>query len=359
MKILDKYLLKRFLASYIFAVFIIVLVIMVIDFVEKNDDFLEHNAPMKAILVHYYLNLAPYWANYISPLMIFISTVFFTAQIASHSEIIAILSTGASFRRLMFPYFMGASIVGIFSFLMVGWVLPSANKKRIEFENKYINEAFYFSTRDFHVAVAPHTYAYMSSYNNATKTGYDFTLEKFKGNQLIEKLNSSRIEWVDSLQKWNIYNYNIRKLGISKDEITYFETPKDTLINLNPIDFESTKSAHETYTIPELNERIALLKTRGSEGVKQFEIELYQRFVTPFAVIILSMMGLIVAARKARGGIGLQIAIGFILAFVYILFFILSKGNAESGDLPPLLAVWLPNIVFTVIAFIMYYTVPR
>ncbi len=359
MKLLDRYILKKFLISYVFAVLIIVLVIMVIDFVEKNDDFLKNQAPMRAILVKYYLNLAPYWANYISPLMIFISTVFFTAQLAAHTEVIAILSTGTSFRRLMYPYFVGSALVGIFSFAMVGWVLPKANKVRIEFENQYIKEKFYFANRDYHIAVAPNTYAYISSYNNATKTGYDFTIEKFDGNQLVEKLAANRISWVDTLNKWTIYSYKIRKLGISKDIIYTSEIAKDTLINLHPSDFESTHGIQETYTIPELRERIELIKTRGSEGIESYEIELYQRFVTPFAVMILSIMGLIVSARKARGGVGLQVAVGFVLAFVYILFYILSKGIAETGDLPALLAVWLPNIVFTVIAVVMYYTVPR
>lgn len=314
---------------------------------------------MGAILIKYYLNLAPYWANYISPLMIFISTVFFTAQLAAHTEIIAILSTGTSFRRLMYPYFVGSALVGIFSFAMVGWVLPKANKVRIEFENQYIKEKFYFANRDYHMAVAPNTYAYISSYNNATKTGYDFTLERFDGKQLVEKLAANRITWVDTLNKWTIYSYKIRKLGISKDQIYTSEIAKDTLINMHPSDFESTHGIQETYTIPELRERIELIKTRGSEGIESYEIELYQRFVTPFAVIILSIMGLIVSARKARGGVGLQVAVGFVLAFVYILFYILSKGIAETGDLPALLAVWLPNIVFTVIALVMYYTVPR
>ncbi|MDP5122022.1 MAG: LptF/LptG family permease, partial [Spirosomaceae bacterium] len=167
------------------------------------------------------------------------------------------------------------------------------------------------------------------------------------------------IVWVDTLEKWTIHDYKIRKIGISKDELYRSLTAKDTLINLNPGDFESLHAIHETFTLPELQARIDLLKTRGSEGIESYEIEFYQRFATPFAVIILSIMGLIVSARKTRGGVGLQIAIGFVLAFIYILFYILSKGIAETGDMNPVFAVWLPNIVFTIIAFLMYYTVPR
>lgn len=359
MNILDKYLIKRFLTTYVFAVLVIVLIIMVIDFVEKNDDFIQKEAPMRAILLQYYANLAPYWANYISPLMIFISTVFFTAQLAAHTEIVAILSSGVSFRRLMFPYFIGASIIAIFSFVMVGWILPRANTERLAFENVYVNDKFYFSTRDFHIAVAPNTYAYMSSYNNEAKTGYDFTMEKIVNNKLVEKLSAKRITWDDSTKKWKIHDYKIRTLGIMKDKMLYGTAPKDTAVNLSPNDFENEHQIQESYTIPELQEKISLIKTRGAEGIESFQIELYQRFATPFAVIILSLMGLIVSARKTRGGVGFQIAIGFVLAFVYILFYIMSKGIAESGNMPPILAVWLPNIVFGTIGTVMYFTVPR
>ncbi len=361
MKTIDKYLFKKFLSTYIFAVFIIVLVIIVIDFVEKNDNFIEHNALTKDIFLKYYANLAPYWANYISPLMIFISTVFFTAKLASHSEIIAILSTGTSFRRLMYPYFMGAASVAIFSFVMVGWVLPRANKIRIAFENEFIQSKFYFSDRDLHMAVDKNIYAYLSNYDSQSKTAYDFTLEKIENNQLVEKLTAKRAVWIDTLEKWQIYEYRIRKIGILKDQLTFQKgtTPLDTSINMFPSDFENTNNIHETMTIPQLRNQIRLINSRGAEGIESFQIEYYQRFATPFAVIILSLMGLIVSARKRRGGVGLQIAIGFVLAFIYILFYIMSKGIAESGNMPPLLAVWLPNIVFSGIASLMYFAVPR
>ncbi|UBM60451.1 LptF/LptG family permease [Marinilongibacter aquaticus] len=359
MKILDKYFLKKFLTTYVFAVFVIVLIILVIDYVEKNDDFIQKNAVLSDILFKYYLNLAPYWANTISPLMIFISTVFFTAKLAAHSEIVAIMTNGVSFRRLMLPYIMGSTLIGIFSFIVIGWFLPKANSIRIDFENEYVHEKYFFSDRDFHMAVGPDTYVYFSSYNNQSQTAFDFTIEKFEGNELIEKLSSRRIAYVDSLQKWRIYDYNIRTLGRMKDELVSNRGYVDSTINMEPRDFENAKGAYETYTIPELNERIEVLKTRGAEGIEPYQIELYQRFATPFAVIILSVMGLIVSARKRRGGVGIQIAIGFLLAFIYILFYIMSKGIAESGNMSPVLAVWLPNIVFTCIATIMYFTVPR
>lgn len=357
---IDRYLIKRFLTTYVFAVFIIVLVILVIDFVEKNDNFLETKPSNRAIFFDYYMNLAPYWANYISPLMIFISTVFFTAKMASHTEIIAILGSGTSFRRLMYPYFFGSGIVAIYSFIMVGWVLPKANIPRIDFQNKYIEGDFYFSGRDIHMAVQKNVYAYLSSYDIGSNTAYDFTLEKVENNRLVEKLSARRATYDDSLKKWKLYDYQIRKLGIMKDQMTYVSAvPLDTSINMFPSDFTNAKNRQETMTIPELQGYIDLINSRGAEGVEIYKIEYYQRFATPFAVVILAIMGLIVSARKARGGVGLQIAIGFVLAFLYIIFYILSKGIAEAGSMNAILAVWLPNIVFTVVSVVMYFTVPR
>jgi lipopolysaccharide export system permease protein len=359
-KTLDKYLFKKFLSTYVFTVFIIVLIIVVIDFVEKNDNFLENQAPMRAILLEYYLNLAPYWANYVSPLMIFISTVFFTAKLASHTEIIAILSSGISFLRLMLPYFMGALVVALFSFVMVGWILPKANKKRLAFEDKYIEQQV-FDDRDFHMALKKNKYVYLSSYDKLNKTAYDISLETFKDNQLIEKLHAKRAVYVDSIKKWKLFDYRIRKIGIMKDALIFGgeNISMDTTIQLYPSDLEAFKNKQETMSIPELARHINLTNERGAEGVEVFLLEYYQRFATPFSVIILSIMGLIVSARKSRGGVGVQIAVGFVLAFIYILFFLISKGIAESGDMHPMLAVWLPNIVFTGVGVIMYYTVPR
>lgn len=357
---IDRFLIRRFLSTYVFAVFIIILVILAIDFVEKNDDFIRTKPSSREIIFSYFLNLALYWANYISPLMIFISTVFFTAKLASHTEIIAILASGTSFRRLMLPYIIGASIVAVYSFVMVGWLLPKANKPRIEFQNKYIEKDFYFSDRDIHMAVGKNVYAYLSSYDSNSKTAYDFSLEKIEDNKLVEKLSARRAVYDDSLQKWKLFDYQIRKLGIMKDVLQYENTaPLDTAVSMFPSDFSNSKSRQETLTIPELRDYIELINSRGAEGVEVYKIEYYQRFATPFAVIILAIMGLIVSARKARGGVGLQIAIGFVLAFLYIIFYILSKGIAEAGSMNPILAVWLPNIVFSFVSLVMYFTVPR
>ena len=358
MKILDYYILKKFLKTYVFAVFLIVLIVMVIDYTEKIDDFIRKEAPMHAIIFDYYLNFIPYWANYISPLMVFIATVFFTANLAAKTEIIAILSSGVSFTRLMRPYLIGSSVIAFGTFLMIGWVVPNANKIRVPFEHQYINGTYFFDKRDVHIKIAPEVYAYIESYDNNTNTGYRFSLERIANNEIKEKLMSDRITWDTLRKKWTIYDYRIRNLTPGKTGIV-FGTKIDTTLNLMPKDFQNKHLLHETFTLPELERHIDLVRSRGADGIEVFLIEKYLRFANPISIIILTIIGFLVSARKSRGGVGFQIALGFSLAFIYILFFMMSKGIAEGGGMPPLLAVWLPNIIFGGIGVGLYYTLPR
>lgn len=358
MKILDYYILKKFLKTYVFAVFLIVLIVMVIDYTEKIDDFIRKQAPMHAIIFDYYLNFIPYWANYISPLMVFIATVFFTANLAAKTEIIAILSSGVSFTRLMRPYLIGSSIIAIGTFIMIGWVVPNANKIRVPFEHQYINGTYFFDKRDVHIKIAPDVYAFIESYDNNTNTGYRFSLERISKNEIKEKLISDRITWDTVRKKWTIHDYRIRNLMPGKTGI-FTGTKIDTTLNLFPKDFQNKHLLHETFTLPELNRHIDLVRSRGADGIEVFLIEKYLRFANPISVIILTIIGFLVSARKSRGGVGFQIALGFSLAFIYILFFMMSKGIAEGGGMPPLLAVWLPNIVFSAVGVGLYYTLPR
>ncbi|RVU25992.1 YjgP/YjgQ family permease [Sandaracinomonas limnophila] len=358
MKILDWYILKKFLKTYVFAVLIIVVIIMVIDYTEKIDDFIRKEAPLRAILVEYYLNFIPYWANYISPLMVFIATVFFTANLAAKTEIIAILSSGVSFFRLMRPYIIGSTAIAVATFVMVGWIVPMANKVRVPFEHKYINGAYYFDKRDIHIKIAPDVYAYLESYDNSLKTGYRFSLEKIKGTDIQIKLMADRITWDSTRNKWQFHDYRIRFEEPGNKRVA-FGSQIDSTLNLFPKDFENKHLLHETFTLPELERHIDLVKSRGADGVEVYLIEKYLRFANPFSVIILTVIGFLVSARKSRGGVGFQIALGFTLAFVYILFFMMSKGIAEGGGMPPLLAVWLPNLIFSGIGVVLYYTIPR
>jgi lipopolysaccharide export system permease protein len=358
LKLLDWYILKKFLSTFIFVVLILVAIIVVIDFTEKNDDFIKRNAPAGKILFDYYLNYIPYIANLLSPITVFIASVFVTAQLASRTEITAILASGVSFRRLMLPYIIGACLVGSVIFYFTGWVIPNANKVRVDFERQYIKDQFYNSDRNIHRKIAQNTYIYMESYDNIQNVGYRFTTEVIVGTNLKEKLESQRIIWQPEKKKWKLEAWKLRKFNGLHETLTY-GIEMDTTLNMLPKDFGSNYLLYETFTLPELERFIGELINRGDDGVATYQVEKYVRFTAPFAILILTLMGVIVSARKSRGGVGFQIAFGFVLAFVYILFFIMSKGLAEVGSINPILAVWLPNIIFSVVGVVMYFTVPR
>lgn len=357
MKLIDKYILKKFLGAFIFTVLIIVSIILVIDITEKTDKFAEA-ALSTSQVVGYYMDFIPWIANFITPLTVFIATVFVTAKMAGHTEIVAILSSGVSFRRMLLPYLIGSTLIALTSFVLTGWIIPNSNKSRVAFEVEYLKSKFYFDKTNYHIQVAPNTYLYIRSYNNQTEMGYDFTLEKVEGTKLLEKLSSSRIKWNDEKSKWTLTSW--KRHSITGD-VEKIEEGKemDTTLAIHPSEFDNDYRSQDAMTIDELNEQIDKLKLRGASNVEVFQVEKYTRFTSPFAVLILTFMGVIVSARKTRGGAGFQIALGFFLSFMYILFFIMSKTIAEAGSLDPAISVWFPNILFGGISLLMYKYVPR
>lgn len=359
MKILDKYILKKFLTTFVFVVLILVAVILVIDFTEKNDDFIQTGVGFKSIVLDYYLNLIPFYVNMLSPITVFIATVFVTAKLASHTEVVAILSSGVSFRRFLVPYLIGSVIIGGIIFLMIGWVIPNANKTRVAFELKYIKSPYTYDLRNIHFKLSPTQYAYLESYNNNVNIGYRFTLETIEGTILKQKLISDAISWDSTKHKWHMDRYILRTFDGEKEKLTMYHTPLDTTLNLLPKDFGSTYRLAETFTLPELNRFIKERIMRGSDDIETYLIEKYERFSYPFAIIILTVIGVILSSRKARGGVGFQIALGFILAFIFIIFVIMSRSLAQVGDVSPMLAAWIPSLVFSVIGLVLYKTVPR
>lgn len=298
---------------------------------------------------------------------------------AGRTEIIAILSSGVSFNRFLLPFFVGATIVAIVSFALTGWIIPNSNKSRLAFELQYLKSRFYYDKRNIHIQVAPSVYLYIQSYNNTANVGYHFTIEKFDDKRLIEKLSANRIEWDTTKQKWTLKDYSIRKVDrifqtqSSPEAIAGFETTKtalsrdslvtgaslDTALVITPKEFESDYRKFDGMTLNELDDYIRTLRERGSSGVEAYEVEKYTRYSSPFTIFILVFMGVIVSSRKSRGGTGLQIALGFTLSFIFILFFTLFRTFAEAGSTPPQISVWTPNIIFGIISLILYKYVPR
>ncbi|HHP7241289.1 MAG TPA: LptF/LptG family permease [Cyclobacteriaceae bacterium] len=351
-KTIDKYILKKMLTTFFFVVIILCTIVCIIDFTEKNDEFIENQNSLEEIM-SYYLTFFPYVASLITPITTYIATVYVTTNLAVKSEIIAILASGVSYRRLFFPYLLGAIIIAVLSFYLNGWIIPNANKFRVAFELQYFEGTFYFNERDIHFKVGENEYFYLHNYNNQNETGYNVTIERFDGTQLVEKLHANRINWDTAKNKWLLDNYWIREID-SMNESIASGRKIDSVINILPSDFDNKKNFQQSLTINELNDYIEFQKARSADDVDIFRIEKYIRFMQPFTVIILTFIGVITSSKKLRGGAGFQIALGFLVAFIFIIFFILAQAIAEVGSMNPLLAVWVPNIIFTAVGILLY-----
>ena len=378
MKLLDKYILKTFLVTFFFVVLILLSVVTVIDLTDKMDKFAKAELHA-ADIIGYYMDYIPWIGSLLTPITIFIAAVYVCSRMAGRTEVIAMLSAGISFKRMLVPYFIGATLVGIISFVLNGWIIPNSNKSRLAFEMQYFKTKYYFEKQNIHIQVASDTYLYMKSYNNNNETGYHFTLEKFNDNKLIEKLTASRIVWDTAKMKWTLFDWSLKKVdGIFEtprrpETIPAFEVSKvtktkefvesgtsmDTALVIHPKEFESDYRKYDGLTLNELDEQIRTLRARGSTGIELYEVEKYTRYTSPVTIYILVFMGLIVSARKSRGGTGPQIALGFLLSFIFILFFTLFRTFAENGSMPPQISVWVPNIIFGLISIAMYKYVPR
>ena len=367
MKLLDRYILRQFLSTYVFVVMLLLAVITVIDLTEKTDKYAKANLGFLQI-ADYYGDFLPWIAGLITPITVFIATVFVTARMAGHTEVIAMLSSGMSFRRLLLPYFIGALLIASASFWLNGWVIPNSNKSRIAFELEYLKPKTSSSHRNIHMQVGPNTILYLQNYHNDTDKGFSFTLEKFKDGKLVEKLTARRIEWDTTKNKWTLYDWQITDVNkifepVVNDSIKgkpmVQNEPLDTALIIHPREFDNDYRKYDGLTLTELNKYIKTLKARGSAGIAEYEVEKYTRFASPFSIFILTFMGVIVSSRKSRGGTGSQIALGFALSFIFILFFMMFRTFAEAGSIPPMISVWIPAIIFKTISAVMYKYVPR
>lgn len=359
LKRMDVYIIRKFLGTFFFALGLILLIVVVFDISERIEKFIEYKAPLKEIVFGYYMNFLPYFANVFSPLFTFIAVIFFTSKLATDTEIIALLSTGVSFRRILRPYIVSASVIAVLSFLLGAFIIPNANQKRIVFQKKYMGKNFVNKQDNIHLQLADTTYVYMSRFSVGSKVGYDFSIENFADNVLKSKLISSKVEWDEDNKKWRIHNWKMRKFDGYKEEYTTGER-LDTVLAFSPSELsEDPKRIKEQLTLPELEDYIDKMKLRGNSNVVEFQIEKYKMGVNAFATFILTVIGVSVSARKARGGMGWHLGVGLFLSFSYILFMQFSTVFAVNGGMNPLLAVWIPNILFTFVAAATYKTAPR
>ena len=349
-KQLDLYIIRKFLGTYFFAIILILAIIVMFDVNEKMDKFLQ--APLKATIFDYYVNYLPYMANQFSPLFTFIAVIFFTSKLAGNSEIIAILSSGVSFRRLLVPYMVSALVIAVFTFTLDAFIIPPANVKRIDYQNKYIKNKAVDYGSNIQLQVVPGEIAYMSRFDNRSKTAYNFSLEKFDGKVLRSRLTASSAVY-DTLYRWTVRDYMIRDFKGMKEEIRQGGR-LDTVVPIEPRDFLIAQNDHEKMTTPDLYNYINRQKMRGVANIKGFEIELHRRFAMTAAAFILTLIGMSLSSKKVKGGMGINIGIGLVLSFSYILFSTVTSTFAISGYTTPFIAMWIPNVVYLIIGIFLY-----
>ena len=357
---LDRYIIGKFLGTYFFSIALIISIAVVFDINEHIDKYLSKNAPAADIIM-FYVNFIPYYANLFSQLFVFISVIFFTTKLAENSEIIAMMSTGVSFKRLMRPYMISAAVICVLTFVMGAYIIPRGNVERVKFENTYRRRYAVTFTSNVQLEVDTGVIAYLSRYEDNVKTGYDFTLDKFVNKKLVSHLQAAMIQY-DTLSEepnhWIIKNYTERDLKGMREVITSGGRI-DSVINMQPQDLLIQKGQQQTLTNPQLEEYIAHQKQRGFANIQAFEVEYYQRGASSFAAFILTAIGLSLSAKKRKNGMGISLGVGLLLSFAYIMFQTISASFAIKANFPPMLAVWIPNIVFMFIAVYCYKFAPK
>ncbi|MDO4758690.1 MAG: LptF/LptG family permease [Rikenellaceae bacterium] len=359
-KILDRYILGKFLMTFFFAIAMILIIVVLFDYVEKVDDFTELHAPLSAILFDYYLNFIPYFANQFCSLFTFIACIFFTSKLAYQTEIVAMLSGGMSFRRLMWPYFLGALIIGSLSLTLNLWIIPITQQEIVSFEAKY-NKRRQNVQFDRHIyrQIEPGTFAYVRGYQNNSKRAIFFALEQYEEGSMTRSLEAADVTFDPETKRWSAQRYTTREFDSLENETFTQYRNLDTLIDLEEAELGVVTQLIKTMNIHELNEFLDQQREKGSDTINIIQVEQHARFAYPLGTFILTLIGVSLSSRKVRGGTGLHIGVGIALCFSYILFYRFFEEFAKSGSLPPSLAIWLPNLIYLAIAIYLYQKAPK
>ncbi len=358
---IDRYIMWQFLSTYIFLIAIIITIAVIFDYNEKIDKISSSHASWNKIIFDYYANFIPYFSNLFSPLFVFIAVIFFTTKLAGNSEIIAMKSTGMSFKRLLRPYMISATLIAATTFVLGAYIIPRGNIARVNFENHYIKKKDVTSIDNIQMQVDTGVFAYITHFDNQTKSGYGFSLDKISGKKLVSRLTAQTIEYdtlADKRYSWTLRMYEKRTLRGMREKVERGDK-LDSIIMMEPRDFFFVRNQQETMTLSELSEFIDKQKLRGAAGISTFEVEYHKRFAMPFAAFILTLIGVSLSTEKRKNGMGTSIGVGLALSFGYILFQTVSATFAINANMSPMLSVWMPNIIFAIIAFVLYKRTPQ
>lgn len=357
--LLDRYIIKRFLGTFFFTLAIFMSIAVVFDVSEKMDDFLKWQAPVEKIIINYYVNFVLFYASFLSPFLIFVSVILFTAKMSNNTEIVAMLSGGISYNRFLYPYFIGALFLAVITFVFNGYIIPPATKIKYDFEMTYEEKKNRGVARDIHMQLDEDTFAYVESFNTDNSIGYKFSLERFRGQDLRYKLMADRILWDTTRNKWLIEDYSIRYIDSLREKMIRGEKI-DTTLAFSPKDFDiKDDELTTTLTMDQLEDNIRKEKMRGTGNLEVFQYEYHRRFASPFTVFILVLIGVSLSSRKTRGGVGASLGLGIGLSFLYVLFMQFASVFSIQGNMPPVIAAWLPNVIFGTIAYYLYKIAPK
>ncbi len=359
-KIIDRYIIGKYLGTFVYTLAIFVIIIVVFDLSEKLDDFLKSGLSFWGVLTKYYAGSIPFYINMLSPLINFIAVIFFTAKMADQTEIVPILSGGVSFNRFLFPYFISASIIFSANLASNLYILPYTNTLKNTFENTYVKRNDPSTKSNIHMKLDDKTYIYIQSFDNKTNYGYRFSLDNFNGDVLVKKIVADNIKWDSTKRKWQLSNYSIRKIDGLKESMIYGNGKlKDTILDMRPDDFSAYDNVVQNLSTPELAEKIRKERTRGTGIMNDLMFEQYKRYIQPLSAFVLTLIGVALSSRKVRGGVGVSLGIGIFLSFAYIVFNQFTQMFSTKGGLPPFIAVLAPTIVFGLLGLYLLKRAPK
>ncbi len=361
LKRLDTYIIWKFIGTYFLSIILIISIAIVFDINENISKFTQYHAPLHAIIFDYYANFVPYFSNLFSPLFVFIAVIFFTSRLAGNSEIIAMLAAGVSFRRLLRPYMLSCVLISALAFVLAAYVIPHGTIVRMNFESMYKKSKTVTAADNIQLQVSEGVIAYLQHYDNRTKKGYGFSLDKFENKKLVSHLTAAYIQYdtiSDSKFHWTLTNWKEREMKSLRETITS-GAKLDTLIQMEPMDLFYSKGQQETFTSPELRDYISKQVSRGSGNVVQYQVEYHKRIASSFASFILTIIGVSLSSWKRKGGMGMYLGIGLALSFGYIMLQTVSATFAINAGMPPMLAAWMPNIIFALVAYACYRHAPN
>ncbi|MCK4676617.1 MAG: LptF/LptG family permease [Bacteroidales bacterium] len=358
MKTIDYYIIKKFLGTFFYSIALLTVIVIIFDISEKIDDFISTQAPLKEIIFSYYMNFIPYFINLFAYLFTFIAVIFFTSKMASDSEIVAILSSGVSYRRMLLPYLYSAFFLALLSFFLANFIIPRTNKTLNTFEKTYLQNPRNIKDKDIHMQLTPEVFIFVESFNASTETGRKFSLEKINEKGLYYKLTSEKIVWDSTSDNWKVEDYFIRTIDGLNETVVSGDTMQVSM-NIKPQDFTIKVEDMKTMNFLELNKFIMVEQMKGTSNILKYLVEKHKRIANPFATIILTLIGVSLSSRKVRGGIGMHLGIGITLTFSYILFMQISTVFATYGNLTPLMAAWIPNIIYMTLALVLLRFAPK